>query len=347
MTKTQVSLVIDRSGSMNGIERSMFSAAGSMLKKLRDKAKEGHDVKVSVITFANNVTVNLFPTDVRNLNDTMIEQLWKDISIGGGTALFDATIKGIELLNSLDDEASGLLMCYTDGGENQSSTSAATIQKKFNELEKTDKYTLTFQVPRHGKSELTRFGISADNIREWDQTESGVKEVEKVSTQAIDTYFTARSAGTRSVKNFYVGVDASKITDKDLNKLEDVSDHFKLYKVDKESDIKTFVESKTKKEYVFGSAFYELTKSEKIQKNKQLLIIKKGDSIIYGGRGIRNLLNIPENADAKVDVVNLSNYRIFVKSTSSNRKLVRGAGVLIDPKKKRGDVPTWEDLTKA
>ncbi len=116
--------------------------------------------------------------------------------------------------------------------------------------------------------------------------------------------------------------------------------------MNKETEIKPFVESKTKKEYVYGSAFYELTKSEKVQKNKQILIIKKGDSIIYGGTGVRKLLNLPYDKDAKVDVGNLSNYRIFVKSTSSNRKLVRGTGILVDPKKKKGDKPTWEDLTK-
>ncbi len=92
------------------------------------------------------------------------------------------------------------------------------------------------------------------------------------------------------------------------------------------------MEEKTKSPYIPGSVFYQLTKTEKIQPQKMVLIMKKGGKGIYGGDEARGLIGLPASEDwieAKVKPGNHANFEIFVQSSSINRKLVRGTKVLV------------------
>ena len=83
----------------------------------------------------------------------------------------------------------------------------------------------------------------------------------------------------------------------------------------------------SKKPYRKGAAFYELTKREEIQENKELLVMEIGKSAVYGGADAREVLGLPETR-CKVTPGNHSQWKIFVQSGSFNRRLVRGTSVL-------------------
>lgn len=197
-----------------------------------------------------------------------------------------------------------------------------------------DNWTITFQLPPRTKSSFCRqFGIPEGNVREWEATTQGVTELESVTTCSIQNYYGALASGKRSVKNFYsMTTDLSGMSPKDLKlALVDQKSQFKVIKVDKEADIRPFVESKTGVPYKKGIAYYQLSKPEKIQPNKDILIMEKGKPSIWGGNPGRALIGLPTDGItySKVNPGNHANYDIFVKSNSVNRKLVRGTTLLV------------------
>ncbi len=346
--KVRVALCLDRSTSMLNLKDRMFQAAGSMIKKFRDENDNGLDISIAVITFSTAVNVVSFPTDVRNFSDTAISKLFADIHVGGNTSLWDATKRGIDTINNDDDKTSYAVIVFTDGEENASMISATILQKQINDLERLGNWSIAFNIPKGGgyRSQLVRMGISNENINEWEQTQKGVEELEVTTNAAITQYTNSLRSGARSVRNFYqpVVVNTDNLKDKDLNKLTDVSSDFKVYKVTKDGvNVKDFTEEKTRKLYVTGQTYYQLTKPEKVGGSKEVLIIKQGDSAIYAGPNVRKLVGLPtDGTDAKVIPGNFKDKLIFVASTSVNRKLVKDTKILVNTKMKKGLPDTWQ-----
>ena len=70
-----------------------------------------------------------------------------------------------------------------------------------------------------------------------------------------------------------------------------MNDQFKKLQVLKECSIKDFVESEGLN-FIKGNGFYELTKPEKVQDYKEILIMNKQDGKIYGGDQARKVLQV-------------------------------------------------------
>jgi hypothetical protein len=280
---------------------------------------------MSFLTFADYVDVKYTDKKVDKVT-SFNSNAW------GNTALLDATGDAINLaLNSddIDDEdTSFLIIVLTDGEENVSTRfNQRTLTALIKQAEKTGRITIAFHVPRGGKGKLVRFGISEDNICEWEQTSYGVREVEQKTSGGIAAYYSDRSLGLKSKANFFT--DLSHVTKRDLNSLDDLSLKFKSFDVKDEDVIKSFVETKTHKPYIQGNAYYQLMKTEKLQAGKLILIQDKNTKKIYGGDEARELLGLDVGVEVKVIPGNHANYDIFIQSTSVNRILPRGTKVLV------------------
>lgn len=330
--KTNIILVIDTSGSMFNLMNSVHDFVFNFFKELKRNAKGGI-TNFSLYSF-NDITKCL----IQNINP--ITQVCPPLFMYsfGNTALFDAVGMTIAQ-NVVDKKQDYLVIVLTDGEENNSklyhSSDVKSLMKKHKNL------TLAFNVPP-GKMErfITEFQIPAGNVREWNPTILGVKETQVHTSSGMANYFTQQAKGKRQVTNFYT--DLSNLsTNKIKRDLDDLSDKFKKYKVEAEMPIRGFVEYKTRKTYVIGSTYYLLTKKEKIQKNKNILIQEKGKKEVYGGDDVRHLLNLPEGQDIVLIPGNHANYDIYVQSTSPNRKLVRGTTVLVDLQLNKDLIPTW------
>lgn len=331
MLKNKVAIILDASGSMSGLHRQTLQVVNSLIESIKKESGENNQrTELTFVQFDSIVRTIFSDMNINNVSSVTE----RDYRIGGMTALFDAVGQTIENFKKSadysDPETSFLLMVVTDGQENMSNKySAESLTKLLFEVHRKGNWTVTFQVPRGDKGYLINFGIPTDNIREWDATVEGMKLVGQTTSEGLQNYYHARSAGVKSVQNFYVTTDLSDVKAKDLKALEDKSNEFRMYEVPKESVIKEFVESKTKKEYQLGTTFYQLMKKEKVQSNKEVLIMDKSKKTIYGGSDARNLIGLPDGGDAKVDPGNHSNYEIFVQSGSVNRKLPRGTKVLV------------------
>ena len=367
---THYALVLDNSSSMQGISKATVDAVNTRISALRQEAqRHNHNFSVTLITFSDNAnppTYSLVPlNNVVNLN-------YSDYKPNGWTALLDGVGAAIELFQkvTLGPNDAYLIEVITDGQENysekywdgvhyQNSRSRNNVwgqpihtHHKINLVDLMDSlsrqgvWTIVFQVPKGRKNALhLNYKIPLENINEWEATDIGTRESTQCTTQGFGTYTQARARGAKSVDTFYA--DLSKLKSSDLNKLTDLSARFKVLEVDKEEQIKEFVERKSKHPYIIGSAYYEIvSRDELIQPTKEVLIMEKGSNKIYGGHEARKLLGLPDGVSAKLSPLNLSTYRVYVQSTSVNRALVRYTKVLIDTYKFTHSQPTWGELSK-
>ena len=117
-----------------------------------------------------------------------------------------------------------------------------------------------------------------------------------------------------------------------LEKLNDLS-KFQVLNVTENCVIKDFVEL-TGAKYKAGKGFYQLTKSELIQENKEVLMVFKltGETISDTIK-CRQLLGIPFGTRGNINPRTTeicSKYDVYIQSTSYNRKLVGGTKFLYE-----------------
>ena len=328
--KNNIALVLDSSSSMSSLRSSVIKVSNDLLDSFKTSSKKYKQyTELSLTTFANSVN-KVFSKNISKINEIKDS----DYRVNGMTALLDAVGQTLEDFTKSDDyddeDCSFLLLVVTDGQENASLRfNASKLTSLINRCQKTGRFTITFQVPKGQTFYLTNLGIPLENIREWEISESGLREVSKTMDVGTQTFYDARSRGLKAVNNFYHQIDLSGVSTKDLRKLDDLSYDFDSFPVTKEVDIKSWAEKCTGRPYVIGHAYYEITKPETVQGGKEIVIQDKKTNRLYGGNQARTLIGLPKGTTGKVDPLNLSSYRVFIKSTSVNRKLVRGTTLLV------------------
>jgi len=346
---THVAILLDKSGSMHSYRTEAVAAYNATVEQIRKLADANNKVLVTLVTFGGYVDFSYKAQDVTRLKPLTLN----DYCPNSGTPLYESVIKTIDYFESIaghkDENTSFLTIVLTDGEATDSAYSGYTapnMVKAMQRVIKTDRYTFGFQVPAsHANRFKSITGLTSDTVAAWntDKGAAGLREATQVTQNAVASYTTARSAGAKKVDKFFVTTDLSKITAKDIHtKLNDISDHVKVYEVPVESRIDEFALAKLKKDYVIGSGYYVLTKKEKVQVGKEIMIMEKGKKAVWAGKAAREFLGLPKDQDAYVIPGNHSNFDIFVQSKSVNRKLPRGSKVIIDTTTKSGMTPTWD-----
>lgn len=110
--------------------------------------------------------------------------------------------------------------------------------------------------------------------------------------------------------------------------LKEVTFSYERVLVRKDKPIRDYLESVTGRKYNPGTAYYELTKREEIQGYKDIIIEDRKDAKPWTGDGVRDILGIPNGGAIKVSPGDHAGHRIFIQSTSVNRKLVPNTTVL-------------------
>lgn len=344
-----IAVVIDESGSMDHLQSDVINVFNGLSQTIRENAKAtDQETKVSLWTFQTNVKEVFNKVDAENVGQ--LDHL--TYRPGGLTALYDAVAKAINSFklapDANDENTSFLIIVITDGEENssrlydRSNRGGERLAELMLEVQRTGRWSMVFQVPPGQRNRvISEFKIPSDNVREWEATRKGITETSQVTNSGIGTYYLSRASGQKSVTNFFT-TDLSKLKVSEVKKkLDDISNKFKAFVVDKEVDIKEFVEAKTKRAYVVGSTYYTFMKPEEVQPQKQVLLRQKGHLAIWGGDEARKLIGLPQGVKAKVTPGNHSEYDVFVQSTSVNRKLPRGTQVLVDMTKLTNDAETW------
>lgn len=325
--KNYISLANDHSGSMWNLTAAALKDYNTNIVAIREAAtREMQDTIVSVTGFASRVTREL---TVSNPHVLKPMEYWP---AQGGTALYDAIADQIQMHLALPDahqpNVSFLLMITTDGGEASSNISKEALATMIKKVMETDRWTFVLRVPKGQKThhQITGLGIPADNIQEWETTSAGMAASTAVNTAAVDTFFVARSAGRKSSSSFYTNT-----AEVNLAVLKEVpAKAVKLYVVDDQFNgkwISDFILSK-RQQYLKGSAFFQLTKTEpKVAQDKLILIREDTTGKFYAGAEARQMIGMPAFGNARLHPGDHKGFDIFIQSKSWNRHLVAGTGV--------------------
>lgn len=330
--KNYIGFVNDHSGSMDRLTGPAIKDYNANISAIKDAAsREMLDTVVSVVGIGFGRTGEEVQRQVVISNPHVLhpKTAWPT---PGMTPLYDGVGDMINLFKGLPDydnpEVSFLVLTTTDGGENGSNKWNHTMLKKeIQELQNTGRWTFVFRVPKGSRNTVSNLNVPLDNIQEWGVTKEGMEASTKATTAAMDTFFTTRSAGARGSNTFYANasaVNVAALTEVPAKKISEyvVGDDFNG------KQIQEFILSKRMK-FLKGAAFFQLTKTEaKLGYEKVILLRDKATGKYFGGPEVRQMLGLPTNQNARLHPGDHKNFDIFIQSTSLNRKLIAGTGLM-------------------
>jgi hypothetical protein len=324
-----VALVLDASVSMRKHARKVVQVADEQIRHLALRSEElSQETRVSIYTFSDKVECIIFDMDVMRLPS--IADLY---SVYGRTALIDAAIQSqsdLGTTSQLYGDHGFLTFVITDGEENQSRRSRSELSRMVSQAP--DNWNIAWLVPDSvGKRYVEMLGVNAGNIAIWDATSSaGFEGAGQTIKAATESFMTSRGTGQNWAKNgiFSTGVDAVndqtvKTTLTPLN-----ANGYQLLPVHSKTRIDERVNT-AGIPYRVGKGYYELSKTENIQPQKDIIIVEKATGKAYSGAQARDLIGLPHGISVKVKPDYNPLYKIFVQSTSVNRNLMPNTEVLV------------------
>ncbi len=334
MLQTHVAFCIDESGSVKNIIKTLVEAYNQTVTDIRAAVlDEGQEASMTALAFGDRVLKHRI-LYVGQQVQTVIPLDHNSLNPSGMTPLFDSVYRAIKKLEELDDgkeNTSLVVSVVTDGQENQSiDPGVAATVREIERKTSTDRWTFTFLVPDGSEDSFSRsFNIPRGNVQGWDtKTERGTKEAFIVSSAAYKGFFKEKSRGLKSTKSFYSST-ADLTVREARSSLSEITNQVKFIKSPKTDQIRNVV-LKAGYEWIKGSAFYALIKTEKkVQNYKMVALRVKTSGKVYCGQEARNMLGIG-GATSTVRLVpgDHGKFDVFIQSTSINRKILAGTEVL-------------------
>jgi uncharacterized protein YegL len=326
-----IALVLDASDSMRDHHSDVIKVADTQIATLAEQSKlNDQETRVSVYQFgyANNIQCLVYDKDVLRLPS--IAGLYK---VYGMTALCSATtlaVNDLKLTPEKYGDHSFLIYVITDGMENDSPTGVrSAMPTLLSSLP--DHWTLAAFAPNAtAKHYLKTLGFPNDNVTIWNaDDDNGFLEVGEVITRANTSYMAGRASGVRGTSSlFNLKQTNTQTVKKTLVPVTKGS--YTINPVSQDSRIDDFVVSLTKNPYKIGHGYYEMTKRETIQGYKSVAILVTKDDELFTGDAARDLVGLPRDGrSVRVSPGTHPGYRIFIQSTSMNRKLLAGSNLLL------------------
>lgn len=173
---TEIVFILDRSGSMGGLETDTIGGFNAMLE--RQKKAEG-EALLSTLLFSNETEVLHDRADIRQVEPLSLQ----DYRVGGSTALLDAIGGAIRHIGNLHREtrpeerpAHTLFVITTDGQENASRRYGYAELKRLIEGQK-ERYGWEFLflgANMDAVAAASRFGIDADRAVRYHCDSTGI-----------------------------------------------------------------------------------------------------------------------------------------------------------------------------
>lgn len=186
---TEIVFILDRSGSMKGLEADTIGGFNAMLE--RQKKAEG-EVLLSTLLFSNETEVLHDRADIRRVEPLTLH----DYRVGGSTALLDAIGGAIRHIGNLHREACTeerpahtLFVITTDGQENASRRYGYAELKRLIERQK-ERYGWEFLflgANMDAVAAASRFGIDADRAVRYHCDSAGIALNYEAVGEAIRT----------------------------------------------------------------------------------------------------------------------------------------------------------------
>jgi hypothetical protein len=350
--KNHVTLVLDRSASMRegGKDKRLPKVVDDLIRDIATTSTAmNQETRVSVVLFGATVETVIFDVDVLRLPSIAEVYLANE----GSTRLLDATENALNeqlgLLTQKYGDHAFLFYVVTDGEENASRNhgaynrraNARALSEKL--LHLPENVTVAALVPdERGIREAEQYGFPRDNIATWDaDTAQGVEDAVSTIRTATQSYMTSRASGQRGTRKLFgtigADVDTKAVQAADLVPLPTIAyQTFTVPVTGHEDDkgryysIKDYL-TNVGGGYERGSAFYQLTKKETIQPQKELVLRRKtgpNKGEVFHGPNTRQLLGLPDY-HVVIKVADNPDWDFFVQSTSYTRKLVGDTDLIV------------------
>ena len=347
--------VLDASGSMEMHKYTLVKVLDTQIRSLAEDSKNhpGEETRVSIFMFSSphrdHFECLFYDLDV--LHVPSIAGLYR---ITGGTALCDAMVQVLKdemLIPEKYGEHFHSIWLLSDGEELHSTANGRQrLPGMIQSLP--GNYTLAGFVPNmRAKQYLIRYGFSQGNIDTWDTaSEHGVEDVGVAMASATTSYMShTRSGAGSSVQNlFEMAAPKASELKKNLTPLTPGSYYFETVTAADLAQIPNgrldkFMELKARRKdpryiYAPGTCYYEFDKRERIQYYKKIVVAildkDRNEEEVFTGPSVRVKLGLPAEEERKEVRIspgkwNAKGYKVFVLSTSSNRKLAPGTRVLV------------------
>jgi uncharacterized protein YegL len=204
---TRVVLVIDRSGSMDSIEKETFNNINEQLATLKRDAAKGGKMFVSYIQFDDVIETvfdNVPAEDLKLITKAQYKPR-------GGTALYDAQLRAMLALQKADDpaDAAYLVITITDGMNNASKEiNQWELAKKIKEYEAKGNWTFTYMMANIDIKQFAyNMNVPLGNVAAFAATPTGAVAAAGIMVNSTSDYLKSRSRGLTSVKTFYSSPD--------------------------------------------------------------------------------------------------------------------------------------------
>jgi len=334
VNQTDVIFVLDRSGSMSHLLPQAKRNLDEQVNTLRKSAGPNDQYRVTVITFSGDVMTTLSRADVTRLGTPSVFYTGSS----GMTALNRAVKVAAEFAKSIDVGQAFLVSIITDGLENASGDGCPPPAALVGELVSTGRYTFAYAGPPGSQGYAFGIGIQGGNVTTWEGTVEGTQTLGRTSVASFSDYTRSRSVGTMSVNSFYAQPVVANPQDfagklsRQLTKLG--PNDFRVERV-MDADpivIRKFCEAKLGG-FRKGKIYYQLTESEKVQDYKGIVIQDTATGAFYAGwEAAASLLGIPKfSGTVRIRPGSLGEFKVFIQSTSVNRKLRPGTAVVCLP----------------
>lgn len=187
---TELVFILDKSGSMRGLEKDTIGGYNSMLDK--QKAVEGQCV-ITTVLFDNNYELLHDRIDIRAVKPITEEEYF----VGGSTALLDAVGKTVHKIETVQKNTSEeyraekvMFVIITDGEENASRQYSANQVKKMIERQKAKfGWEFIFLGANIDAVETAgRFGIDADRAVDYVPDSEGTKLNFCMMSEAVSAF---------------------------------------------------------------------------------------------------------------------------------------------------------------
>lgn len=187
---TELVFILDRSGSMSGLEKDTIGGYNSMLEK--QKAIEG-ECHITTVLFDNDYELLHDRIDIRAVSPITD----REYQVGGSTALLDAIGRTINKIGNAQKYTSDsyraenvMFVIITDGEENSSREYSSEKVKKQIQRQKSEYgWEFIFLGANIDAVETAeRFGISADHAQNYHPDSEGVELNFRVMSDAVASF---------------------------------------------------------------------------------------------------------------------------------------------------------------
>jgi hypothetical protein len=156
------------------------------------------------------------------------------------------------------------------------------------------------------------------------------EDVDRENRSRYDYGSSYSSSYTRSSSSSSRRTGLEEMKEEDFTLKPSPPGRFQTLPVAEDQDIQGFAESNGLT-FERGKGFYEFNKPELIQKTKEIVLLEKSTGLFYEGNKARKMLNLVDYDEKKrIKPSDLDAYKVFIQSTSMNRKLVGGTTFLYD-----------------